>query len=296
MDSEKTIIVGNEEQREWLAQFLPNIKSAINDSNLAKLYSALAKAQADLKAVDKASRNEYHGYNYASAEDMMTAATAVMGEHGLAFVCVGSKFDKQAQAVTATYVLIHEGGGTMDLGSHELTVHPDKGRPMDKAISTALTYLQAYTLRSCFNIPRVPEGTERDSTDDKSIQAWKTEEQRERKAKEDASKKEHAKKTKTLGAKRKLMYESCEEFIKAAGAMRDKGTMSKFIAYTTGAEYPDGMEGQIEALDHVLQFIVEWGSCEPTEAQSMAHEFDIIINGKPDAKARDDAAFEASQA
>jgi len=136
------------------------------------LFAALAKAQSDLKAVEKGSRNDYHGYAYASAEDMMSAATAVMGVHGLAFVCIGSSFDKQAQTVTAEYILTHEDGAHMALGSHELTVHPDKGRPMDKAISTALTYLQAYTLRSCFNIPRVPEGTERDSMQDQAIQAW----------------------------------------------------------------------------------------------------------------------------
>jgi len=261
------------------------------------LYAALAKAQAMLRAVDKASRNEYHGYNYASAEDMMTASTAVLGECGLAFICTGSSFNKQAQTMSASYVVTHEGGGIMELGSHEITVHPDKGRPMDKAISTALTYLQAYTLRGVFNIPRVPEGTERDSTDDRAIAEYNRElgeaEKRADKAVERARK---AKKD-LLVTKKAKMKPLLEAFCKAAGVKPDAKNTRDLIVWTSSVDsFPSAkdLDGISDAVDETWLYLSGWENEDEIDALAEAHRFKSECF--PDAdKARADAAFEASQ-
>ncbi len=267
-----------------------------NPETQSRLFAALAKAQADLRGVEKGSRNDYHRYDYASAEDMMAAATDSLGKFGLAFVCVGSIFDNAANVVTAAYILTHEDGGMMKLGSHQITVHPDKGRPMDKAISTALTYLQAYTLRGVFNIPRVPEGTERDSQDDRQIAEYNRELRQAEKRLSEAQRKEHAEKGKLIKAKKNRIREASEGFFKAAGVKRSQKAILDFIEWAACLEnYPSDHEAQIAACDEAMQILIEWANMEEVEAMSQAQEF--RSERFPDAdKAKSDAAFEADQA
>ncbi len=273
-----------------------NEKSVIRPAGQVPLFAALAKAQADLRGVEKGSRNDYHRYDYASAEDMMAAATESLGKFGLAFVCVGSEFDKASQSVKAHYILTHEDGGMMQLGSHQITVHPDKGRPMDKAISTALTYLQAYTLRGVFNIPRVPEGTERDSQDDRQIAEYNRELRQAEKRLSEAHRKEHAEKVKLIKAKKNRIREASEGFFKAAGVKRSQKAILDFIEWAACLEkYPSDHEDQIAACDEAMQILIEWANMEEVEAMSQAQEF--RSERFPDAdKAKADAAFEADQA
>ena len=273
-----------------------NEKSVIRPAGQIPLYAALAKAQADLRGVEKGSRNDYHRYDYASAEDMMAAATDSLGKFGLAFVCVGSEFDKSSQSVKAHYILTHEDGGMMQLGSHQITVHPDKGRPMDKAISTALTYLQAYTLRGVFNIPRVPEGTERDSQDDRQIAEYNRELDNARKERERAQRQAHAAKQKTLKAKGEEVKRASVDFFKAAGLPQGRVQMLAFIEWAACLEkYPSDYDAQIAAFEEAMQILIEWEGMEEAEAMSQAQEF--RSERFPDAdKAKVDAAFEADQA
>jgi hypothetical protein len=264
------------------------------NSRTRALYAALAKAQADLRGVEKGSRNDYHKYVYASAEDMMAAATESLGKFGLAFICVGSSFDKQAQAVTAKYIVTHKDGGIMELGSHQITVHPDKGRPMDKAISTALTYLQAYTLRGAFNIPRVPEGTERDSQDDKQIAEYNRELDNARKEREKAQREAHNAKLKALATKKKAVKKASVEFFKAAGLPQGKVQLLAFVQWAACLQkYPTKHEDEMAACDEAMQILIEWQQADEDEAMSQAQQFRSEHFPKSD-PAKDDDGFEKS--
>lgn len=245
------------------------------------LYAAIAEAQSVLHGVEKSSRNDYHKYKYASAEDMMQAATEAMGPNGLALICTGHTLADGM--VTASYVLTHREGGSMTLGPYSITAHPDKARPMDKAISTALTYLQAYTLRGVFNIPRVEEGSERDSTDDQRIQAYRSGLGKLQKEKDDLGKK---------------LFSEMQDFFKAAGLdPRNRQQREGFIAWASGDdEYAKTDAEKIVQIKLARRYCSEWHGMEEVEALSEAQRFRVDFMGLDDIeKARTDAAFEASQ-
>lgn len=49
----------------------------------ANVWKALKTAQESLEAVGKGSQNQYHGYNYTSAEDMLKACRKALHDAGL---------------------------------------------------------------------------------------------------------------------------------------------------------------------------------------------------------------------
>ena len=55
---------------------------------------------------------------------------------------------------------------TRDCGPHTMPAIAGRGRPGDKAISTALTYLSGYGLRGLLNLPRVEQGHDVDQRND----------------------------------------------------------------------------------------------------------------------------------
>ncbi len=242
------------------------------------MFAALARAQAACSGVEKASENKHHRYKYASAEDVIDAATQAMGPHGLALVCTSWVPDNPAapRAITASYLLTHE-AGTLVLGPYSLTVHPDKGRPMDKAITTCLTYLQAYCLRGILNIPRVEEGSERDSTDDQMIQAWHSEQQKERKARETRERKEHAANKKLLALKSGKVKEACPDFLKAAGvSTSQKSILDLTIWASSVAEWPSrDLPAQIAACDEAWAYLAAWANEDEPDAMADAQRFAV---------------------
>ena len=275
-----------------------NEKSVIRPAGQIPLYTALAKAQADCRGVEKGSENTFHRYKYASAEDMIDAATKAMAPYGLALVCTSAEPDdpKRPSSMTVRYLLTHCDGGAMPLGPYSLTVHPDKGRPMDKAVTTCLTYLQAYCLRGILNIPRVEEGTERDSQDDRKIAEYNRELDNARKEREKAQRQAHAAKQKTLKAKGEEVKRESVAFFKAAGLPQGRVQMLAFIEWAACLEkYPSDYDAQIAAFEEAMQILIEWEGMEEVEAMSQAQEF--RSERFPDAdKAKADAAFEADQA
>lgn len=242
------------------------------------LFTAVAQTQAALHGVEKASRNTYHKYKYASAEDMMQAATDAMGPNGLALICTGHGIEDGK--VSASYILTHSAGGVLELGPYSITAHPDKARPMDKAISTALTYLQAYTLRGVFNIPRVEEGSERDVTDDKQVQAYQSGQGKLQKEKDD------------LGRK---VFAGMAGFFEAAQLNpRDRKQREAFIAWTAGDDaYAKTDAEKIIQLKLALRYCKEWAE-ERSGIEVFKFRESLGLAGDP-IKARDDAAFEAAQ-
>lgn len=141
------------------------------------LYSAIARAQAKAKRVEKDATNAFHRYNYVSAEAMIHEAKQLLAAEGLAVVPVASRLRKAddlvsddkdwarnaraALVLTCDWVVLHVNGGSMPTGI-EWPVAPEKGRPIDKAVAAAHTASLSYLLRDLLQIPRVEEGTELD--------------------------------------------------------------------------------------------------------------------------------------
>ena len=291
----RPILVASEEQRQFLEECLPKLNLGAQS-----LYAALAKAQADCRGVEKGSENTFHRYKYASAEDMIDAATKAMAPYGLALVCTSAEPDdpKRPSSMTVRYLLTHCDGGAMPLGPYSLTVHPDKGRPMDKAVTTCLTYLQAYCLRGILNIPRVEEGTERDSQDDRQIAEYNRELDNARREKQKADPQAHAANQKALKAKGDAVKRASVDFFKYAGLPQGRVQMLAFIEWAACLEkYPSDHDAQIAACNEAMQILIEWGHAEEIEKQSQAQDFRAQRFPATDAdKAKADAAFEADQA
>jgi len=137
------------------------------------LAAAIVRAQSLAVAVEKTSANHHQRYNYASAESIMQTATECLAAAGLALVCkswevrpLEGRSDGHFADVVASFELLHEAGESCRIGPFAMPAISARGRPQDKAISTALTYLQGYGLRGVLNLPRVDEGSEVDARDD----------------------------------------------------------------------------------------------------------------------------------
>src|SRR5574338_126864 len=122
----------------------------------AKLYNALAQAQAKIRRVRKSSKNAHHNYNYASAEDIIEEARTALSSSGLSVFVNGWEIvGKEPEAtITVYYCIAHKDGGSKVFGGADMPLVVEKGRPRDKATATALTYNLSYFLRGLLLIPR----------------------------------------------------------------------------------------------------------------------------------------------
>lgn len=130
-----------------------------------KLFAALVEAQKACSAVAKSGTNAFHRYRYATAEDIIEEARGALNANGLAVVT--SSWDMLPDTLTSAtpslgvnYWLVHNSGESM-LFATVVPMVPDKGRPLDKAQATALTYGLAYFLRGLLLLPRSDEGKEK---------------------------------------------------------------------------------------------------------------------------------------
>jgi hypothetical protein len=133
-----------------------------------KLAQALLEAQAKASDVEKASLNKHQGYNYASTEDMVGEGKQALLAAGLLLVQAGwapCGPGEVGSRLAIQYVLSHPASGTAVRWASRTSVVPDKGRPIDKAESTALTYSLGYTIRGLLLLKRVEQGTEVDARD-----------------------------------------------------------------------------------------------------------------------------------
>lgn len=147
----------------------------------AKVAVALVAAQRLVKRIAHDANNPHHKYRYTSAEAVIEHATAWLDKAGLAlvqygwrresprveswaFVDASSKtveVDESAPArLVILYALAHESGEVWDMPPVSIPVLPEKGRPLDKAEATALTYSLGYVLRGLLKIPRSDDGTD----------------------------------------------------------------------------------------------------------------------------------------
>lgn len=130
------------------------------------IAAALVTAQKAAHAVEKGSKNTFHRYAYASAEDVIEASRKALAAGDLALLPLGYEVSEDCGRLRARYALLHASGDKLELSS-ETPVVPEKGRPLDKAVATAKTYDLSYLLRGLLLLPRVEEGTEVDARDDR---------------------------------------------------------------------------------------------------------------------------------
>ena len=119
----------------------------------------LLKAQQAVEAVEKESRNDFGGYKYASAEDMITASREVLHKHGLLVTRNGWRVVREPDAtplVEAVYILGHKDGHSVVCAT-QYPICVGKGRPEDKSLNASLTTGLSYFLRDLLLIPRCDE-------------------------------------------------------------------------------------------------------------------------------------------
>lgn len=138
-----------------------------NESNTPKiaLFTALIAAQKAASAVEKGSKNTFHKYAYASAESIICEAREALSECGLAVIT--TDWLVRDERMHVVYLLVHGSGESMEFRTSTAVI-PDKGRPLDKAEATALTYNLGYFLRGLLLLPRVEQGTQADERDDRN--------------------------------------------------------------------------------------------------------------------------------
>ena len=139
----------------------------------AALFAALAYAQNEALAVEKDARNDFHRYDYVSAEAVI-GAKHHLNRHGLALIPLTSSFAPSEsmaghQVLSRDYVLTHEGGGTR-LIEQKWVFAEGKGRPWDKALAGALTTSLAYLYRDLLALPRVDPSDDISGRDDRDHQ------------------------------------------------------------------------------------------------------------------------------
>ena len=136
----------------------------------SSMAAALLMAQSEMRGVAKDARVEYgKGYDYVSAEQMISAARAALHAAQLSLVRTGWQFldgsDARPPLVLCDYTLTHVTGEQMQFASLPWPIIEQNGRPLDKALSGALTTSLAYFLRDLLLIPKV-DGEEVDRRDD----------------------------------------------------------------------------------------------------------------------------------
>lgn len=130
------------------------------------LYAALAAAQQRARKVEKDSKNTFHKYAYASTESIIEAAKEALADSGLAIIprawkIVPPMSEGGKATLERTFALVHGSGETTDILT-AWPIVPDKGRPDDKALASALTSGLGYMLRDLLLMPRVDETDEMD--------------------------------------------------------------------------------------------------------------------------------------
>ncbi len=143
------------------------------------LAAALSAACDRCRAAVKDARNEYHKYDYASAEEILTVADEALQGTGLAVIPLRAKLtvvgsgNVAIHALDRDLLLSHASGESVPLRVEGWPVVTDKGRPLDKAFASALTTSLAYLLRDLLRIPRVDPADDIAARDDTQHQPAK---------------------------------------------------------------------------------------------------------------------------
>lgn len=143
---------------------------------LKAFFHKLLEAQKAIHSVAKTSRNEHHRYNYASAEDIISASREALLGAGLVVTRhdwrieltdateeqrYGRQDGKPVQIafdhVHITYRVLDSETGYYQQSTIQFPVVDQKGKGRDKEVATALTSACSYFLTGLLAIPRADE-------------------------------------------------------------------------------------------------------------------------------------------
>lgn len=127
--------------------------------NGKQLRAALLQAQRNAQAVAKGSQNSFHKYAYAAAEHILVESKDALLAAGVEVHRGSYKLKDLAGSIVCemSIEICHVESGESVSHSIEYFVIPDKGRPLDKALNSALTTSFAYFLRDLLLIPRLTQ-------------------------------------------------------------------------------------------------------------------------------------------
>lgn len=116
-----------------------------HSDSIAKIASALVKAQGELNAVPKDGNNPHFRSKYATLHGIVESTRDTLRKHGLAVVQTFAQTDGTYIDLTTT--LLHESGEWM---SGILTMRPSKADP--QGLGSAATYARRYALSAILGI------------------------------------------------------------------------------------------------------------------------------------------------
>jgi hypothetical protein len=127
------------------------------DGDTRNLDKALFEAQQAIDGVGKSSRNDFHKYQYVSAESMLAQCRPVLHSAGLLIRRDSFTVDCDAGTMNSAFTVTHVASNESRTFQFPWAFSAQKERPMDKAIAGALTTSLNYWLRDLLMIPRMDE-------------------------------------------------------------------------------------------------------------------------------------------
>ena len=112
--------------------------------SVVKLSGALAKAQAEMPAVEKNATNPFLKNRYADLGAVIEAAKPILARHGLSVVQMPVTFEN---TVGVTTMLMHESGEWLE-GTIFLPIGDEKGKSVAQVTGSVITYLRRYSYAS----------------------------------------------------------------------------------------------------------------------------------------------------
>lgn len=134
----------------------------------APMETALLQAQKAVQSIEKDAYNKFAGYWYTSAEKMVEECRKALHDAGLtvsrrSWAVRNDPALPSMPILVSQMILTHPASGDDQRSIIEYPVCEGKGKPMDKALSGALTTSLAYWLRDLLLIPRFEEEVDKDS-------------------------------------------------------------------------------------------------------------------------------------
>ncbi len=112
--------------------------------SVLKLSGALAKAQAEMPAVEKNATNPFLKNRYADLGAVIEAAKPILAKNGLSVVQMPVSLDN---SIGVTTMLMHESGEWLE-GTIFLPIGDEKGKSVAQVTGSVITYLRRYSYAS----------------------------------------------------------------------------------------------------------------------------------------------------
>jgi hypothetical protein len=135
-------------------------------SGTVSLSDGLLVAQGAISGVSKDSRNTFHKYAYTSAEGMISACRDALQRGGVVARRTGWEIVADGLYVQSRLTVCHGWSGESSESTVVWPIVVEKGRPVDKAVASALTTSLSYWLRDLLCLPREDESGHMDGRND----------------------------------------------------------------------------------------------------------------------------------